>query len=437
MNFENSVVKIICNIRKNDFSNPLNTFSIISGSGTGFFITKKLILTCFHVINGAHSIEINYKDKINILAKIKHIYPDDDIAVIEIEENFDDIIILEHKVINKKYSDNVFTIGYPLNTDNIKITKGIISGYQNSLIQTDAALNHGNSGGPLVTLDDNKYKVIGINVSIKKGSADKTGFTVPIYRFINENNKLVIRKPLLYFDYQELLQDKLKNQLKVTNGVRITMINTKYYISKYIKEGDIILSINNNMVGNNGYIKFDFFPERILIEDIGKWFKEGDILDFKMYSNEMKNIVNIKIKLEIIHPNLLSYYNINNIDNDDTTLFFNFPKYYIQKKGLIFSIVTQEYIENIENIKLSFSQIVNLLERYSKQKDLFTVYLSYIDYNKISTNENFNKYPIGDIIKSFNGKTFNNYYEYIEIMNNLNDNESIKITTIENKVFLL
>ena len=74
MNFENSVVKIICNIRKNDFSNPLNTFSIISGSGTGFFITKKLILTCFHVINGAHSIEINYKDKINISAKIKHIY---------------------------------------------------------------------------------------------------------------------------------------------------------------------------------------------------------------------------------------------------------------------------------------------------------------------------------------------------------------------------
>lgn len=436
MNFENSIVKIICNARITDFNNPLNTFGISNGTGTGFFISKKLILTCFHVINGANNIEINYKDNINIPAKIKNIFPDDDLAIIEIEKEFDDIIILEHKIINNKYSNDVFTIGFPLNTDSIKITKGIISGYQNSLIQTDAALNHGNSGGPLVTLDGDNYKVIGVNVSIMKGNVDKTGFVVPIYRFINTFDKLVIRKPMIYLDYQQLLQDELKEKFKVKNGVRVTMINMKYYISKYIKEGDIILSINNNKVSNNGYIKFDFFPEKILLEDIGKWFKEDDVLDFEIYSKEISNITNIKIKLEIIHPNLLNYYNINNIDND-TSLFFNFPKYYIEKKGLIFSIVTREYIENIENMKLSFAQLVNLLERYSKQKDLFTVYLSYIDYNKMHDNKNYNKYPIGDIINSFNGKTFNNYKEYIQVMNSLNEKDIIEIITIENKVFIL
>ena len=44
----------------------------------------------------------------------------------------------------------VVTIGFPYNSENLIITKGIISGYQDSLIQTDSSLNSGNSGGPIL-----------------------------------------------------------------------------------------------------------------------------------------------------------------------------------------------------------------------------------------------------------------------------------------------
>ena len=87
------------------------------------------------------------------------------------------------KNLTERYNSDVFTIGFPLNSTNIKITKGIISGYQDSLLQTDAALNHGNSGGPLIILDNENYFIIGINVSKLSGNAEKTGYAVPIYRF--------------------------------------------------------------------------------------------------------------------------------------------------------------------------------------------------------------------------------------------------------------
>ena len=45
---------------------------------------------------------------------------------------------------------------------------------------------------------------------------------------------------------------------------------------------DIILSVNGNMVDYNGYVKFDFFPGEIPVDDLGLWFIEGNILEFKI-----------------------------------------------------------------------------------------------------------------------------------------------------------
>lgn len=144
-------------------------------------------------------------------------------AIIEIDQNFisSEIKILDHDKSSSMQLGDVFTIGFPLSSTNIKITKGIISGYQDSLIQTDATLNDGNSGGPFVIFDIplQKYKVIGVNVSKLKGDAEKTGFVIPIYRFrilrdkLNNTYDLIIRKPLLYFDFQPIIKHTLKSNL--------------------------------------------------------------------------------------------------------------------------------------------------------------------------------------------------------------------------------
>jgi S1-C subfamily serine protease len=380
-------------------------------------------------------IDILYKNINNISGTIKHIFPDDDLALIQIDKSFDDIQPLEIKTLNVKYVGDVYTVGFPLSSTNIKITKGIISGYQDSLIQTDASLNHGNSGGPLVIYDQDKFKVIGVNVS-KITDAEKTGFVVPIYRFIKiiefikefKPQYIVIRKPIVLFDYQKLLQKELKTMIyegvKIPydteqTGIRITIVNKSYYIGKYLKEGDVLISINSCPVDYNGEIKFDFYPEKIPIEDFGLWFNQGDKIKMEIIDGITKELKTVEFKLEIIKTNFDEYYSV-----DPNS------KYYVENNGLILSIFNKQHIENLIELKLKPSQLVKIFERNIYQRDIFTVYLSDINYDKIGK---FNKYPIGEIITEINDKKFNNLGEFIA----LTKDPIKKIKTIDNEIYFI
>ena len=82
--------------------------------------------------------------------------------------------------------DKVIAVGYPLSSDNLKFSSGIISGLHGILLQTDAPINEGNSGGPLVKLniETNQYYVLGVNSSkVKSSIADNIGYSVPINLF--------------------------------------------------------------------------------------------------------------------------------------------------------------------------------------------------------------------------------------------------------------
>jgi len=434
--WDDIVVKINSTVQNNNFNHPLNKFDTSNLSGTGFFIDKNLILTCYHVIEGALSIYISYKEINDIQCEIKNIFPDDDMAVIKI---IDDKIILDVRILEFKTIENknqisnetsVYTVGYPLGSKNVKTTKGSISGYQDSLIQTDAALNSGNSGGPLIMLDVDTYKIIGINVSKQTGEAEKTGYAIPIYRFssiwFNNYHDIVIRRPQLLFDYQPIIQEEFKKYIfmdNIMNGIKITMINKKYYLYEYIQEGSIIVTINNSEIDHNGYIKLDFYPEKISIQDISLWFKNGDKIIFGIFDLQTRKIIYKEFNLEIIKTNLLYYYNLPNIQSIE--------KYYIENNGLILSIITNQHFKKLKELELSLVNIIKIFSRYSHQLDLFTVYLCDLNYNKIK--KTFNKYPINEIIIKINDKEFNSYDEFMK----LTESNITKITTIDNEDFFI
>jgi hypothetical protein len=493
MDWEKYVVQINVKSKDINLNYPLNIFKTSNSSGTGFFISSTEILTCYHVVSGAINIDITFKHTNSMNGRIKHIFPDDDLAIIEIDPHKYDIKILDHETIKSTESFDVFTVGFPLSSTNIKITKGIISGYQDSLIQTDASLNHGNSGGPLILFDakTNTYKVIGVNVSKLKGDAEKTGYVVPIYRFNILRNKLdikselIIRKPLLYFDFQPLTQDNListllkstknnnsliKEELKTSIvsesfyksdstessstftttysynnniviksnnkplkknkfvdkvGVRITSTNKNYYHSNHIKINDILLKVNGNIIDRNGFIKFDFYPEKIPIDDIGLWFTIGDNIEFEIFDMEAKSIKNIKFILEYPKSNLFDFYNL------DDKYKKQYPNYFVEKNGLILSIISNIHLENLRTLKLSMTKIVKIFERRLYHKDLFTIYLADTKYTDIDNNI---KYPVGEIIIKINNTTFESYNELINIINN--DNIT-SIETIDNNIYII
>ena len=201
----------------------------------------------------------------------------------------------------------------------------------------------------------------------------------------------------------------------------ITNINKNYYLNKYFKLGDILLSINEKVIDYNGYIKFDFYPEKILIDDLGYWFNEGDELTFEILSNNKINF--IKIKLEIIKKNILDI--LSNYSE-------KYPIYYNCKNNLILSIITNEHLENFSKLNLNFTQKITIIDRiHLRQNDLFTVYLAGLENNIYK--DDFNEYPVGDVIIEINDTPFNNYEEYIKIIKN----DIHKIKTINNEIYFI
>lgn len=415
MEWENYVVKIIIKSKMIDLNHPLNTFNTEESSGTGFFIEKNIILTNYHVVKYAFNIEVRYKQNNIIQAKVQHIFPDDDLALIILEKMVDDCNILDFKVITTKQIGTVHTIGFPLGSTNIKVTQGIISGFQGSLIQTDAPINPGNSGGPLVIKENNKYFLIGINVSKMAGRAEGTGYVVPIYRFMIlkemiKTKDIVICKPLLLFDFQKLIQDNMKERLfknhttlqKNNTGVRITRLNSKYYLNKYFKMTDVIISINSKQVDIFGTIKFDFYPEKIPLKELGLWFVVGDIITVELLDTSTQEIRKVSFPLEIIKTNYPEYYALE-----------NYPSYFVENNGLILSVITKEHIRNFKDLNISNrSDISQVLINRSNENDILTIYLADLDYNKLGK---FIKYPIGEVITEINDMKFDTYEEFIRI----------------------
>ena len=437
MEWENCIVKLSVKSKDIDFNHPLNTFNVESSSGTGVFIKKNLILTCYHVVKYAINIEAIYKQTTNIMCKVKHIFPDDDLALLELEKPVNDCMILGFKIINMRQIGDVLTIGFPLGSTNIKVTKGIISGYQGSLIQTDATINPGNSGGPLVLQENGKYFVIGINVSKMMGEAEGTSYVVPIYRFmilqkyINNlgTNSIVIKKPIMFFDFQKLIQDKLRNiifrkhkkLLENNMGIRITRVNNDYYISKYFKPDEVIVSINSHPIDLFGTIKFDFYPEKIPLDEVGKWFVVGDIINVEILNPTTQELRTENIKLEIIETNFMNFYGLD-----------NYPSYYVDANGLILSVVTKEHIKKIfkGDLDIALKQMNYIVTNFMMQNNKFTVYLADLNYTKL---QKFIKFPVGEVIVEINDTPFFNYDEFMKLVSK----SVTKIKTCDNKIYYL
>lgn len=250
------------------------------GSGSGVIISEDgYIVTNNHVIEDANEIEITLNDNSTYIAKIVGADPSTDIAVLKIEAkglpaiSFGDSDGIE-------IGEWVLAVGNPFNLTST-VTAGIVSakarniniiGARNrdiipieSFIQTDAAVNPGNSGGALV---NTRGELIGVNTAIasQTGSYSGYSFAVP--------SKLVKKVAYDLIDFgmvqraflgvqiaqvnQQLMNDK---KLPDTRGIYISGVNDGSGAEKAkLKEGDVILKVGNREVNTPAQLQ----------EEIGK-----------------------------------------------------------------------------------------------------------------------------------------------------------------------
>ncbi len=163
-------------------------------TGSGFVIDNNgLILTNFHVVDGASDIKVGFDDKKTVQARLVGKDPSTDIALIKVDPKSINLHPLKlGDSSNVQVGDPVVAIGNPFNLART-LTTGVVSALQREIsapngfkitdvIQTDAAINPGNSGGPLLNAAGD---VIGINSQIDTGGSGSRGnvgigFAVPI-----------------------------------------------------------------------------------------------------------------------------------------------------------------------------------------------------------------------------------------------------------------
>ena len=160
--------------------------------GSGFVFDKAgYIITNFHVIDGAGSIRVTFSNNKSIDAKLVGSDPSTDIAVLKVNTSSGALTALTLGNSDAvQVGDAVVAIGNPFGLSRT-VTAGIVSALQRQIeapnqyaidhvIQTDAAINHGNSGGPLLNA---RGEVIGVNAQIETGGITEgnvgVGFAVP------------------------------------------------------------------------------------------------------------------------------------------------------------------------------------------------------------------------------------------------------------------
>jgi len=175
------------------FGNPFGTTQTQRALGSGFVIDKAgHIVTNYHVVRGANTIQVSFSNNERFSARLVGVDPSTDIAVLKVNVKSRALKALPLGDSDTvRVGDQVIAIGNPFGLDR-SVTAGIVSAVQRRIsapnnlsiahvIQTDAALNHGNSGGPLL---DAQGDVIGVNAQIETGGVSDgnvgIGFAIPI-----------------------------------------------------------------------------------------------------------------------------------------------------------------------------------------------------------------------------------------------------------------
>jgi S1-C subfamily serine protease len=233
-----------------------------AGSGSGFiFSSDGLIFTNNHVVQGAERIMVSLLNENEIEATLIGTDPDTDLAILKIYSEGYSVSKLGNAEA-LQIGQLVIAIGNPLGYQHT-VTTGVVSALGRTLrsqngmlvdhvIQSDAALNPGNSGGPMITTDG---EVVGVNTAIIQG-AQGLSFSVNINTAKEVASQLIkngkVFKAYLGFQLQEVnLNSKVKHHYHLANekGLFVANVEENSPASRsQVKAGDIIIAFNNKPV---------------------------------------------------------------------------------------------------------------------------------------------------------------------------------------------
>jgi serine protease Do len=274
----------------------------MEGSGSGVIISDDgYIVTNNHVINNATQVEVTLDDKRTYKAEVVGADPSTDLALLKIDESELPFIPYGNSdVVN--IGEWVLAVGNPFNLTST-VTAGIVSAKGRnihilpnqqfpieSFIQTDAAVNPGNSGGALVATNGS---LIGINTAIASNTGAYTGysFAVPVSIVSKVVEDLMeygsVQRAFIGVNIRDIDSKLAEEQdVKTMSGVYVAGLTEGGAASEAgIKEGDVIIKVEDIQVGSS--------PE--LQEQVSR-FRPGDKIDVTLLRGNKESVVSVTLR---------------------------------------------------------------------------------------------------------------------------------------------
>lgn len=288
-------------------------------NGSGFIYkvdgNNTYLITNHHVVEGGDSYKITYTDSDVLDATLVGSNEYNDIAVLKVvtKEEYEAVEIGSSE--DMRVGDTTFTIGVPLdNTYSWTVTRGILSGkerlvevslsssvqsdYIMRVLQTDSAVNSGNSGGPIC---NSNGEVIGVvNAKISSSGVEGIGFAIPIEEAVEKAEQLIngedseypylgvsmldVETAISYPTYKKYLSDS-----DITGGVIVVDVEEGSPADESgIKSGDIITQINDKSTSNVAYLRYELYK-----------YSTNDTIELTVIRDGEEKILSVKLSLKL------------------------------------------------------------------------------------------------------------------------------------------
>ncbi len=249
-----------------------------TASGSGVIIDQQgHIITNNHVVEGADSLEVIYLDGSTADAKLVGADVVSDLAVIQVNKVPAFAPLGDSNAL--QLGEMVIAIGSPLGNYRGSVTMGVVSGLnrtvegatQEGLIQTDAAINHGNSGGPLVNM---LGQIVGINTLVVRDTtsgdvAEGLGFSIPSETVKMVSQQLIAKGrvdyPFIGISYDQITPQMAgEYNLPSRYGLLVRTITVGSPAAQAgLRQNDIVLSLDGKKIDENNPLRTILFKYKI------------------------------------------------------------------------------------------------------------------------------------------------------------------------------
>ena len=407
-----ALVKVYTSHQLFDYLSPWQYGQSANSTATGFIIDGERIITNAHAVLNSKFLQVRKEgDSKKYKAVVKFTSEEYDLALVEIEDKsfFKGTVPLKLGTL-PEIQEKLTVYGYPLGGDKLSTTQGIVSRMEHNTYtltnrkfligQTDAAINSGNSGGPVVS----KGKVVGVAFA-GLNSADNIGYFIPVNILNNFLEDIKDGKydgsPLLGVEWSELESPSHRRMLGIeakTGGILIKKVFKNSPFEGVLQKNDVLMKLDNYPVEYDGTIEFRK-NEKTDFSYVNQQKKYGDNLSYEIIRDKKTKTGQVKLEKKDIKYTVV------------TEVTIETPPSYMVYGGLLFEPLTSNYMAGVIE---KLGSVYDREELYKDYKELvvlvrvlpFDVNLGYTDAEN-------------EIIVKVNGEKYKDFKDFAQKVKNI------------------